>query len=193
MAASAERERSRCRSWCSGPRGAQPRPDPRWSTRPREAHLPEVRPSAAVRGDAGPGGGRGGRVTRLRRCGCWTAAPVSAPSVPREFREARWSSWRQTAENRHAPAAAQVFLRGGGDSSDLLLCGPVGTAETRLACTVLNESWWSGGRSMAFARDASNSTNGRVSFPSTSASRRVCWRCARCRVGIRGTFAGTSA
>ena len=132
----------------------------------------------------------------------WTAAHVAVPAVPREFREARWSTWRQTAENRHAPAAAQVFLPGGEDSSDLL-CGRVGTGKTRLACPVLNESW----RSMAFAQvplllyrlrlravlDTSNSTNGRVSFPSTSASRRVCWRCARCHVGIRATFAGTSA
>ncbi len=95
-----------------------------------------------------------------------------------------------------------MFLRGGEDSSDLL-CGRVGAGKTRLACPVLNESW----RSMAFAQvplllyrlrlqavlDTSNSTNGRVSFPSTSASRRVCWRCARCHVGIRATFAGTSA
>ena len=91
-------------------------------------------------------------VTRLRRCGCWTAAHASAPSVPREFREARWATWRRTAENRHALAAAQAFLRGGEDGRDLLLCGPVGTGKTRLACTVLNESWRLGERSMAFAR-----------------------------------------
>ncbi len=91
-------------------------------------------------------------VTRLRRCGCWTAAHASAPSVPREFREARWATWQATAYNRHALAAAQAFLRGGEDSRDLLLCGPVGTGKTRLACTALNESWRSGERSMAFAR-----------------------------------------
>ena len=91
-------------------------------------------------------------VTRLRRCGCWTAAHASAPSVPREFREAWWATWRRTAENRHALAAAQAFLRGGEDGRDLLLCGPVGTGKTRLACTVLNESWRLGERSMAFAR-----------------------------------------
>ncbi len=91
-------------------------------------------------------------VTRLRRCGCWTAAHASAPSVPREFRDARWSTWRRTAANRHALDAAQAFLRGGEDGRDLLLCGPVGTGKTRLACTVLNESWRLGERSMAFAR-----------------------------------------
>jgi len=72
--------------------------------------------------------------------------------VPHEFREARWATWRRTAENRHALAAAQAFLRGGEDGRDLLLCGPVGTGKTRLACTVLNESWRLGERSMAFAR-----------------------------------------
>ncbi len=91
-------------------------------------------------------------VTRLRRCGCWTAAHASAPSVPREFRDARWSTWQRTAANRHALDAAQAFLRGGEDGRDLLLCGPVGTGKTRLACTVLNESWRLGERSMAFAR-----------------------------------------
>ncbi len=93
-----------------------------------------------------------GGVTRLRRCGCWTAAHASAPSVPREFRDARWSTWRSTANNRHALEAAQAFLRAGEDGRDLLLCGPVGAGKTRLACTVLNESWWTGERSMAFAR-----------------------------------------
>ncbi len=147
-------------------------------------------------------------VTRLRRCGCWTAAHVSAPSVPAGVPEARWSTWRQTAENRDAPAAARVLPRDGEDSSDLLLCDPVGTGKTRLvACTVLNEWWRSRKRSMAFARvplllhrlrpqaepGTSTSTKGRLSFPSTLASRRVCWRCARCHVGIRATFAGTSA
>ena len=91
-------------------------------------------------------------VTRLRRCRCWTAAHVGAPSVPREFRDARWSTWRRTAENEHALEAARAFLRAGEDSRDLLLCGPVGTGKTRLACTALNESWRSGERSMAFAR-----------------------------------------
>ena len=32
------------------------------------------------------------------------------------------------------------------------MCGPVGTGKTRLACTVLNETWRSGARSAAFAR-----------------------------------------
>ncbi|MYN65077.1 MAG: hypothetical protein F4X11_08620 [Acidobacteria bacterium] len=91
-------------------------------------------------------------VSRVRRCGCWTAAHAAAPSVPREFREARWATWRRTAENRHALEAAQAFLHAGEDGRDLLLCGPVGTGKTRLACTVLNESWQSGERSMAFAR-----------------------------------------
>ena len=91
-------------------------------------------------------------VSRVRRCGCWTAAHAAAPSVPREFREARWATWRRTAENRHALEAAQAFLCAGEDGCDLLLCGPVGTGKTRLACTVLNESWGSGKRSMAFAR-----------------------------------------
>ena len=93
-----------------------------------------------------------GGVTRLRRCGCWTAEHASAPSVPREFRDVRWSTWRRTVENRHALEAAQAFLRAGEDGRDLLLCGPVGTGKTRLACTALNESWRSGERSMAFAR-----------------------------------------
>ena len=91
-------------------------------------------------------------VTRLGRCGCWTAAHASAPSVPREFRDARWSTWRRTADSRHALEAAQAFLRAGEDGRDLLLCGPVGTGKTRLACTLLNEWWRTGERSMAFAR-----------------------------------------
>ena len=89
-----------------------------------------------------------GGATRLRRCGCWTVVP----SVPREFLEARWSTWRETAANRHAVEAAHAFLRNGEDGRDLLLCGPVGTGKTRLACTVLNEAWQLGERSVAFAR-----------------------------------------
>ena len=91
-------------------------------------------------------------VTRLRRCRCWTAAHAGAPSVPREFRDARWTTWRRTAENGHAMDAARAFLGAGEDGRDLLLCGPVGTGKTRLACTLLNEAWRSGERSMAFAR-----------------------------------------
>ena len=91
-------------------------------------------------------------VARLRRCGCWRAAHAGAPSVPREFRDARWSTWRRTAENGHALEAARGFLRAGEEGRDLLVCGPVGTGKTRLVCTVLNESWRSGERSMAFAR-----------------------------------------
>ncbi len=90
--------------------------------------------------------------TRLRRCGCWTAAHAAPPSVPREFRDARWSTWRKTADNRHALEEARAFLRAGEAGQDLLLCGPVGTGKTRLACTVLNEAWKSGERSMAFER-----------------------------------------
>ena len=91
-------------------------------------------------------------VTRLRRCGCWTAAHAAAPSVPREFHDARWSTWRKTADNRHALDEARAFLRAGDGGRDLLLCGPVGTGKTRLACTVLNEAWKSGERSLAFER-----------------------------------------
>ena len=82
--------------------------------------------------------------TRLRRCGCWTAAHAAPPSVPREFQDARWSTWRKTADNRHALEEARAFLRAGDGGRDLLLCGPVGTGKTRLACTVLNEAWKSG-------------------------------------------------
>ena len=91
-------------------------------------------------------------VSRLRRCGCWTAANASVPSVPREFREARWSTWRRTADNRHALDEARAFARAGDSGRDLFLCGPVGTGKTRLACTVANEAWRSGERSVAFER-----------------------------------------
>ena len=91
-------------------------------------------------------------VSRLRRCGCWTAAHTAPPSVPREFHGARWSTWRQQADNRHALDTARAFLRAGDEGPDLFLCGPVGTGKTRLACTVLNEAWRSGERSAAFAR-----------------------------------------
>ncbi|MCY4662890.1 MAG: ATP-binding protein [Acidobacteria bacterium] len=90
--------------------------------------------------------------TRLRRCGCWTAAHAAPPSVPRELRGARWSTWERTADNRRALAAAREFLAAGADGPDLFLCGAVGTGKTRLACTVLNEAWKSGERSVAFAR-----------------------------------------
>ena len=90
---------------------------------------------------------------RLRRCACWTAAHAAPPSVPREFRDARWETWRRTADNRHALDEARSFVRGGEGGQDLFLCGPVGTGKTRrLACTVLNEAWRSGERSVAFAR-----------------------------------------
>ena len=91
-------------------------------------------------------------VKRLRRCGCWTAAHAAPPSVPREFREARWSTWRKTGDNRHALDEARTFVRAGDGGRDLFLCGPVGTGKTRLACTVLNELWRSGERLMAFER-----------------------------------------
>ncbi|MYN64900.1 MAG: hypothetical protein F4X11_07720 [Acidobacteria bacterium] len=91
-------------------------------------------------------------VTRLQRCGCWTAAHAAPPSVPREFRDARWSTWRKTAENRHALDEAQAFARAGAEGPDLFLCGSVGTGKTRLACTVVNEAWKAGERSVAFER-----------------------------------------
>ena len=91
-------------------------------------------------------------VSRLRRCGCWTAAHAAPPSVPREFRDARWSTWRKTADNRHALDEARGFLCAGDMGRDLFLCGPVGTGKTRLGCTVLNETWKSGERSAAFER-----------------------------------------
>ena len=91
-------------------------------------------------------------VSRLRRCGCWTAAHTAPPSVPREFHGARWSTWRQQADNRHALDKARAFVSAGDEGPDLFLCGPVGTGKTRLACTALNEAWRSGARSAAFAR-----------------------------------------
>ncbi len=91
-------------------------------------------------------------VSRLRRCGCWTAAHAAPPSVPREFRDARWSTWRKTGDNRHALDEARAFVRADSEGPDLFLCGPVGTGKTRLACTLLNEAWKSGERSVAFAR-----------------------------------------
>ena len=91
-------------------------------------------------------------VSRLRRCACWKAAHAAPPSVPREFRDARWSTWRKTADNRHALDAARDFVGAGDAGQDLFLSGPVGTGKTRLACTVLNESWRQGERSVAFAR-----------------------------------------
>ena len=91
-------------------------------------------------------------VTRLRRCGCWRAAHAAAPSVPPEFRDARWSTWRNTGDNRHALEEARAFLRAGDGGPDLFLCGPVGTGKTRLACTALNEAWKAGERSAAFER-----------------------------------------
>ena len=91
-------------------------------------------------------------VSRVRRCGCWTAAHAAPPSVPREFRDARWSTWRKTSDNRHALDEARAFVRAVDGGRDLFLCGPVGTGKTRLACTVLNETWKSGERSAAFER-----------------------------------------
>ena len=91
-------------------------------------------------------------VSRLRRCGCWTTAHAAPPSVPREFRDARWATWWETPGNRVALEAAREFAAAGGGGRDLFLCGPVGTGKTRLACTALNESWRTGERSMAFER-----------------------------------------
>ena len=91
-------------------------------------------------------------VSRLQRCGCWRAAHAAPPSVPREFRDARWSTWRKTGDNRHALDEARAFVRAGAEGPDLFLCGSVGTGKTRLACTVLNEAWKTGERSAAFAR-----------------------------------------
>ena len=72
--------------------------------------------------------------------------------MPREFRDARWSTWRKTAENRHALDEARAFARAGAEGPDLFLCGSVGTGKTRLACTVVNEAWKAGERSVAFER-----------------------------------------
>ena len=88
----------------------------------------------------------------MQRCGCWTAAHAAPPTVPREFRDARWGTWRRTADNRHALDAARAFVAAGEPGQDLFLSGPVGVGKTRLACTLLNESWRSGERSAAFAR-----------------------------------------
>ncbi len=91
-------------------------------------------------------------VSRVRRCGCWEAAHQAPPSTPREFRDARWASWRRTDDNRHALAAARGFVKAGDAGRDLYLRGPVGTGKTRLACTALNEAWRAGERSAAFER-----------------------------------------
>ena len=93
-----------------------------------------------------------GGVERLRRCACWRTAHAAAPSVPAEFRDARWASWRETPENRHPLAVARELVAAGGGGSDVYLCGPVGSGKTRLACTALNEAWRAGRRSVAFAR-----------------------------------------
>ena len=91
-------------------------------------------------------------VLRLRRCACWDRAHAFAPSVPREFRDAHWATWHETADNRHAMRAGRELLAPGDDGPDLYLCGPVGSGKTRLACTVLNEAWQSDKRSVAFVR-----------------------------------------
>ena len=91
-------------------------------------------------------------VQRLRRCACWKMAHAAPPSVPREFQDACWASWRQTADNRHALEAARGFLGDREGERDLYLCGSVGTGKTRLACTVLNEAWRAEERSVVFAR-----------------------------------------
>ena len=90
-------------------------------------------------------------VSRLRRCGCWTRAHAAPASVPDEFREARWATWRRTPDNGHALDTAREFVRRAG-GLDLFLCGPVGTGKTRLACTALNEAWRSGELSARFVR-----------------------------------------
>ena len=91
-------------------------------------------------------------LARLQRCDCWKTAHPVPPSVPREFRDARWASWRQTPDNRHALEAARGFLVDREGERDLYLCGPVGTGKTRLACTVLNEAWDAEAWSVLFAR-----------------------------------------
>ncbi len=95
---------------------------------------------------------RAGGVRRLRRCACWERAHGFAPSVPWEFRDARWATWQETADNRHALRAARELLAAGEEEPDLYLCGPVGSGKTRLACSVLNEAWRSERRSAEFVR-----------------------------------------
>ena len=95
---------------------------------------------------------RVGGVRRLRRCTCWERAHGFAPSVPREFRDARWATWEETVDNRHAMRVARDLLAAGDGEPDLYLCGPVGSGKTRLACTVLNEAWRSEQRSAEFVR-----------------------------------------
>ena len=95
---------------------------------------------------------RVGDVERLRRCACWERAHGFAPSVPREFRDARWATWQETADNRHALGVARHLPAAGDAESDLYLCGPVGSGKTRLACTLLNEAWRSERPSAEFVR-----------------------------------------
>ncbi len=95
---------------------------------------------------------RVGGVQRLRRCACWERGHGFAPTVPREFRDARWATWQETADNLHAMRAARDLPAAGDAEADLYLCGPVGSGKTRLACTLLNESWRSERRSVEFVR-----------------------------------------
>lgn len=71
------------------------------------------------------------------RCECIQATRVKwAEGVPLEFRDARFTNYREQPGNKSAVKAATGFMEGAGD---LLLIGPTGCGKTRLACSVLNE------------------------------------------------------
>ena len=57
----------------------------------------------------------------MRCCACWDRADALAPSVPREFRDAHWATWQETADNPHAMRAGRELLAAGDEGPDLYL------------------------------------------------------------------------
>jgi DNA replication protein DnaC len=65
-----------------------------------------------------------------------TSRTKFADGVPLEFRDARFTNYREQLGNKAAFKAAKSFVDATGD---LVLIGPTGCGKTRLACSLLNE------------------------------------------------------
>ena len=83
-------------------------------------------------------------VRRAKPCVCQQVKqPKAAPGVPVDFRDANLTNYTETPANKHALVAARRWLEN--PARDLYLWGTVGSGKSRLAISLLNDVFASGG------------------------------------------------